>query len=71
MFSLKRKLLKFLKMPSLDLFKLSSKSTVKYSNSTFKFVIEEVFNILTVSFNACKGENEYGFVMACLGLGLT
>ena len=69
MFSLKRKLLKSLKMPtqkvkcrylwarrsspSLGLFKLSSKSTVKYSNSTFKFVIEEVFNILTVSFNAC------------------
>ena len=31
-----------------------------------------MFNILTVSFNACyTGESEYGFAMACLGLGLT
>ena len=39
--------------PSLGLVKLSSKSTVEYSNSTIKFVIDKVFNILTVSFNAC------------------
>ena len=39
--------------PNLGLVKLSSKSAVKYSNSTIKSVIDEVVNILTVSFNAC------------------
>ena len=39
--------------PSLVLVQLSSKSTVKYSNSTIKCVIDEVVNILTVFLNAC------------------
>ena len=38
---------------NLGLVKLSSKSTVKYSNSIIKSVINKVVNILTVSFNVC------------------
>ena len=56
-------------LAGLGLVKLSSKSNNQIQQ--LKSVIDEVVNILTIFFNVCQGENEYGFAMACLALGLT